>query len=142
MPGEIVEGGFGADRLQQGIQRELITTMTQDNGCHERRPQRSDFQPRRRHFEETVGMIIEAGHLSPRIQIGVFHAPVVILAAHPIVHVDDRPIDYERSGEACRRQGDQTLGFGQPRLIQNALLSDRVGSARSWLVDARTQVGR
>ena len=81
-------------------------------------PQRAELHSCRRHFEKALVVpAVEAGHLIPRIAVGVLAAPVVVLAAERALRVDASGVDSEGAVEARQRPADQALGLRERALV-------------------------
>src|SRR5215469_13608476 len=107
--------------------------MLQDEQGEWWKPDLSHFQTCGSDFKKTVGMGIKSGNLAPSIVIGVFAAPVMVLATDPVVHLDRFPVDHERSLVGCqtclsdlhleRRRTKRTIGERDDLLHSNMVVS-------------------
>ena len=109
-PAEVLEAAARAERLPEGVERQLVAVVADNDGGEEGRPERTEPQARGAELEEGPRTLIEPRHLAPGVVVGVAAPPVVVLAADPVGHRDRAAVDRERTAIARERQADERLG--------------------------------
>ena len=103
---------LSAEQLQPGIQPVVVATEPQADDGQRRRPERSELEPGRGAFEERIRCVVETDDLSPGVGIRVLAAPVVVLAADPVIDGDRFAVDLQRAVEDHLRALQTAFAFG------------------------------